>query len=321
MAGQSGDATGAAGIESLEDAFDCDRALVFGIGGGGDVVGTVPTARLLERHGVDVILGGIPWERAILDPTPGPFPLADLNPLEGVSDTVGLATAATRSVDGVDFAESQVAAHYDEAVAMVDITPGPATVAAGIAAACDALDLDLVVGVDAGGDALARGHEPGIRSPIADAIGVATLDALSTPSMLGVYGWGSDGELTQSELEGALAAVADRGGLLGAWGLTPQTVSALEGLLETVETEASRLPVEAARGGLGKRTIRDGTRTLHLTAASTVTYYLDPGAVAAVSDPVARVGDAESLDAAHRALRDADYVTELAIERGEVDPP
>lgn len=181
------------------------------------------------------------------------------------------------------------------------------------------MDLDLVVGVDAGGDALARGPEPGIRSPIADATGVAALAAAEVPTLLGVYGYGSDGELAPAELDESMAAVAADGGLLGAWGLTPRVVGELEGLLDVVETEASRLPVEAARGSLGERTIREGSRALRLTAASTVTYYLEPAAVAAISDPVARIRDAESIEAANRALRDAGYVTELAIERGEVD--
>ena len=306
-------------IHSLEDAFGFERALVYGIGGGGDVVGTVPTARLLEAHGVETILGGIPWERGVIDPTPGPYSLDDIEDVDRVSDAVGLATGATRSHDGVAFAETQVAAHYDEPVALVDVTDGPAAVAAGIETACEALDVDLVVGVDAGGDALARGGEPGIRSPIADAIGVAALAALSTPTMLGVYGWGSDGELTPAELDGSLATVADAGGLLGAWGLTPRTLAELDDLLAVVETEASRLPVEAARGDLGERTIRDGDRTLRLTAASVGTLYFDPGPVAAASELVAAVQDARSLEAAHGALREAGYVTELAIERGDVE--
>jgi len=316
MTPQAGDATT---IESLEDAFGAERALVYGIGGGGDVVGTIPTARLLEDHGVETILGGIPWERGVIDPTPGPYALDEIEHVDRVSETVGLASGETRTHDGVRFAETHVAAHYDEPVALVDVTGGPGQVAAGLEAACDALGVDLVVGVDAGGDALARGDEPGIRSPLADAIGVAALAELSVPTALGVYGWGSDGELDPDELDASLAAVAAEGALLGAWGLTPRTVAELDGVLDAVETEASRLPVEAARGGLGERTIRDGSRTLRLSAASTTTIYLDPAPVAAASALVARVADVNSLEAAHRALRDAGYVTELAIERGEVE--
>ena len=85
--------------------------------------------------------------------------------------------------------------------------------------------------------------------------------------------------------------------------------------MEHVTTEASRLPVAAARGELGERSIRGGTRSVHLTPASTVTFYFDPTAVAATADPVARVRDAESLEKAHEALSAAGYRTELGYER------
>lgn len=306
-------------VATLEDALEADRALVYGVGGGGDVVGAIPTARFLERHGVETLLGGVPWERPVVDPTPGPYPLAGIDEIERISQTVGLASGETRSGDGVVFAESRVADHYDEKVALIDIAGGPPTVAEGLDAASQALDLDLIVGVDAGGDALARGGEPGIRSPMADAVAVASLDLAAVPSIIGVYGWGSDGELTPAELDSALAEVASRDGLLGAWGLTPTVRRELEDLLEVVPTEASRLPVDAARGGLGEREIRDGTRSLRLTAASTITFYCATGAVAAGSDPARQVREASDLEAAHAALRQAGYVTELAIERGELE--
>lgn len=45
-------------METIEEAFKHERALVFGIGGSGDIVGSIPTARLLELHGVEVSIGG-----------------------------------------------------------------------------------------------------------------------------------------------------------------------------------------------------------------------------------------------------------------------
>ncbi|MFB6371275.1 MAG: DUF1152 domain-containing protein [Haloarculaceae archaeon] len=304
---------------TLADLTAADSALVIGIGGGGDIVGAVPTARFLERHDVETWLGGLPWERPVVDPTPGPYPLDRIEGLELVSDTVGLADGETRADDGVAFAECRVADVLEERVALLDITEGPGDLAAGLETACNAMGIDCIVGVDAGGDALARGNESGIRSPIADAISVAALDATALPTAIGIFGWGSDGELTPDELDASLAEVAAADGLLGAWGLTPEVCAELDTLFEVVPTEASRLPVEAARGDLGQRRIRDGTRSLRLTAASTVTFYLATNRVARVSDPVTLVHATESLEAAHESLRAAGYITELAIERGEVD--
>ncbi len=306
-------------METLEAAFDHDRALVYGVGGGGDVVSTIPTARLLERHGVDVLLGGLSWERVVLDPTPGPRALSEIENVDRVSDAVGLAGPQTQTADGVRFAETEVAALTDDPVALVDVSGGVRGVTDGLESACDELNVDLVVGVDAGGDALATGSEPGIRSPIADAVAVAALDELDVPSLLGVFGWGSDGELTTEELDAALDGVAERGGLLGAWGLTPAVGDELDDVLAAVETEASRLPVEASRGGLGQHSIRGGQRSLRLTAASTVTFYLDPSAVAAGSDLVSLVHETSSVEAAHRALQDAGYATEIGYEREALD--
>jgi hypothetical protein len=302
-------------MESLEDAFEHERALVVGIGGGGDVVGTVPTARLLESHGVDTILGGVAWERWVVDPTVGPRPFAQVTNIDRLNDAVALASADTRTDDGVAFAESRVAAHYDTRVALLDISGGPEGLRAGLDAACESLDADLVVGVDSGGDALAAGDEPGLRSPLADAVALAALSDLETEAALGVFGYGSDGELTAAELQAGIGRAAQRGGLLGAWGLTRRAVEDLERLLESVETEASRLPVAAARGEFESVAIREGEREVPLSPTSTVTFYLDPATVAGTSDPVECVRGTDSLGAADVALDDAGYRTELERER------
>ncbi len=302
-------------VDSIEATFDSDRALVFGIGGGGDVVGAIPTARFLEAHGVETVLGGLTWERMEVDPRPGPRRLDEIDDVRRVSPAVGMATGETRTEDGVAFAESGVARATDEEVALVDISGGVTGVAEGVDAACDALGADLVVGSDSGGDALAAGDEPGLRSPLADAVCLGALTELDARSVLGVFGYGSDGELSVDELEGGVARAAARGGLLGSWGLTPRAVEEMESVMEHVTTEASRLPVEAAKGELGERSIRGGERSVRLTSASTVTFYFDPDAAVATSDPVARVRGAGDLEAAHEALSAAGYRTELGYER------
>ena len=41
------------------------RALIIGVGGGGDIVGALATARFLEFFGMHFHLGGLPWERFV----------------------------------------------------------------------------------------------------------------------------------------------------------------------------------------------------------------------------------------------------------------
>lgn len=301
-------------MKTIEDAFDKTRALVFGVGGCGDIVSTIPTARFLEAHGVEVILGGVAWERVVVDPQPGPRHFDEIENIDQLNETVALATEKTRTHDGIEFAETNVARHYDEEVILIDIGGGARGVATGLDDVCKQLGIDLVIGTDAGGDVLAAGDEPGIKSPLTDAVMLSVLTHLEVDACLGMYGYGSDGELTLEEVTDGIARAADHDGLLGSWGLTPRIIDELSELLEVVTTEASRLPVEVARGKLGDAVIRDGARSVELTPASTVTFYLDPNAVAATSDLDEYVNDTESFDGVQEALSKAGYETELDLE-------
>lgn len=306
-------------MKTIEDAFQKSQALVFGVGGCGDIVSTIPTARFLESHGIDVMLGGVAWERVVVDPQPGPRHFEEIDNIDQLNETVALATEATHTHDGIEFAETNIARHYDEDVLLIDIGGGAQGVAAGLDDACSQLDVDLAVGTDAGGDVLAAGDESGIKSPLTDAIMLSAHTHLEVDTCLGMYGYGSDGELTLDEVADGITRAAEKGGLLGAWGLTPRIVDELCEVLEVVTTEASRLPVEVARGGRGEATIRDGARTVELTPASTVTFYLDPEAVAATSDFDKYVTKTTSFEEAHAALTEAGYQTELELERRLVD--
>ncbi len=301
-------------MESLEDAFAVDSALVFGIGGSGDVVGTIPTARLLESHGVSVTIGGIAWEPTPRDPVIGPRSFAELTSFEQVSETVALITGDTRTTDGVAFSETKVAEFYDESVVLIDITRGLEGMVTGLNAACDSLGFDLVIGTDSGGDVLAIGTEAGLRSPVSDGLGIVTLSELDYPSCIGMFGYGSDGELTRPELDAALARVASNDGLLGAWGLTRRVRDELDDLVVNVPTEASRLPIEAAHGAIGSKTIRDGAVSLELTPPSIMTFYFTPTSVRSFSQIAEVVAEHRSLDAIQSAFKDRGIVTEFERE-------
>ncbi len=299
----------------LEDLFQAQRVLVLGIGGGGDIVGCIPTRDLLQAHDVDVLLGGLTWERVPHDPQPGPRSLEEINDHTPISDTVTWCHPGTRTHNGATFAESIVAETTGEDTLLLDINRGPAATARGLAVAMEELGIDHVVGLDAGGDVLAQGHEPGIRSPLADAVTLSALTRLDPTPLLGVVGWGSDGELTPRELEASYARIAQAGGLRGAWGMTPSTMEALRPILAQVPTEASRIPWESALGEVRERTIREGRRSLHVGAWSHATMYLDAGIVAEQSHPAKLVHDAQSVEEADEALLAEGYRTEYAYER------
>ena len=86
---------------------------------------------------------------------------------------------------GVLFAESRMAELLGEETVLVDATLGPAAIADGLAAAAAELAADLIVFVDVGGDALAHGDEPGLASPLCDAIMLAAAAHRSAKSTSG----------------------------------------------------------------------------------------------------------------------------------------
>jgi hypothetical protein len=305
-------------FRTLENIFkNSKRAILLGIGGGGDIVGTIPTAKLLENFGVENVMGGLSWERSVIDPVPGPRNFHETLNARKINDTVWYTNQKTTTSTGVRFAESWIAEFYGRETLLVDINCGAKEVVKGLLDAADKLDADLIVGIDVGGDAIAFGNEPGIMSPLADAIMTASLSELEKrmPTVMGVFGFGCDGELTMPELEKSIRKIAREGGLLGSWGITHDTLKELEKVVEIVPTEASRLPVEAAKGIFNRTTIRSGRRSVSLSVISTITFYLSPSVVfEKISKPARTISDCRSLAEANEALHNLGLKTELDYE-------
>jgi hypothetical protein len=179
-----------------------------------------------------------------------------------------------------------------------------------------------------GGDALAHGHEPGLASPLCDAVMLAAAARLaeravaggSSPAVLGgIFGIGCDGELTPAEVLARLAEVGAAGGLAGARGLTPAVAERLEEAVGVVPTEASAQALRCFRGELGRAEIRSGRRTVELSPAGALTFYFDPlAALRSAARLAAAVIDAPDLEAANEILHGLGVYTELDYERDAI---
>jgi hypothetical protein len=298
------------------------RPLVLGIGGGGDVVGALATAEACRlAHGARPVLGGVTWERRPIDPQPGPRAEEEIECARRLAPAV-LAASGETGVrgSGVRFAESRMAELLGEETLLVDATRGPATIVAGLRAATAALGCDLIVFVDVGGDALAHGDEPGLASPLCDAVllaAAARLQLEGAPAVLGaIFGIGCDGELTSAEVLERLAEVAAAGGLAGARGLTARVVDRLDEAVAAVPTEASAQALRCFRGEHGETTIRGGRRAVQLSPLGALTVYFDPlAAVRSAARLAAAVGEATDLEHANDLLHDLGVRSELDLER------
>jgi hypothetical protein len=307
-------------MQSLETLIRASsRALVIGVGGGGDVVGALAAARFLEFCGLGFVLGGLSWERNVYDPIPGPRKLSETRNVRVLHPFAGMVNATSQTDTGVYFAESKMAAAIGTEVLLVDINGGVEGVVDGIEIAMQELQTDLLVGIDVGGDSLAQGDEPGLRSPLADSIMLAAfaeLEKRGRRTLWGVFGYGSDGELTVDEIEAALSKLAAVNGLQGAWALTQKIAAEIEEVIKTVPTEASAIPVECFRGAWGTKLIRGGRRTLKLTPLTTLTFFMSPEKLyESISRPAQAVRKSSSLDEANDALHGLGIYTELDFER------
>jgi hypothetical protein len=310
------------------------RPLVLGIGGGGDVVGALATAEACRAEGAEPVVGGVTWERRPIDPNPGPRGEAEIEGARSLAPGVLAATGSTRVRDsGVLFAESRMADLLGEETVLVDATLGPAAIADGLTVAAGELGADLIVFVDVGGDVLAHGDEPGLASPLCDAIMLAAAAHLAKrdvcpgdahiatgssaiPVLGGIFGAGCDGELRPAEVLERIAEVAAAGGFAGARGLTAPIAARLEQAVEAVPTEASAQAVRCFHGAIGETAIRQGRRTVELSPVGALTFYYDVAkAIWSAARLAAAVIDAADLEHANEILRERGIRTELDYER------
>jgi hypothetical protein len=264
------------------------------------------------------VLGGLSWERRVFDPIPGPRRLSEVENVRALHEYAWMANSESRTKTGVYFAESRMAAFLGQEILLIDINGGVKGVVEALETAMAELKTDLLVGLDVGGDSLAYGTEPGLRSPLADSVMLAAfaeLERRGRRTLWGIFGYGSDGELTVDEIELALSKLAAAGALLGAWSLTPKTAGELEQAIKTVLTEASAVPVQCFRGAWGETQIRGDRRRVKLTPLTAITFFVSTAILfETLARPARVVAGTSSLQAANDALHAIGIKSELDLE-------
>ncbi|MFL5870725.1 MAG: DUF1152 domain-containing protein [Solirubrobacterales bacterium] len=290
---------------------------MLGIGGGGDVVGSLAVARWCEQLGAEAVLGGVAWERMPIDPYPGPRSVDQIQGGRRAGERAVIADPRTTTPQGVPFSESRVAGHLGADTVLIDITAGASGTAAGVESAAAELLCDLVAFVDIGGDAIAAGSESGLASPLCDAVMLAAAIELDgrLPTVGAVLGAGCDGELEPREVLDRVAALARVGAWTGTRSVTREIADAVEAAAAETKTEASLQVVRCARGETGLAEIRGGRRTVALSPLGALAFFFDPVAAAPELPLATAVGGSTSLERAQEALNAIGVATELDYER------
>jgi hypothetical protein len=279
------------------------------------VVGALACAEVAREAGLDAIVGGLTWERRPVDPLPGPRRLEELDGAEPLNDVVALCRAHTTGPGGVRFAETRVAEILGRPTVLVDPHASPAALGTALGDAALLLGCDHVVLLDVGGDALAHGDEPGLSSPLADAMLLAAAPSVGLPVTGAIFGAGCDGELTPEEVLARVAEVWSAGGSRGVLGLPHEVVERLRPVVEAVPTEASAMALRCAAGALGRASIRDGRKTVELSPTGGLIFLFDVDvALRSAARLADAVRDAAGLVEANAILLRMGISTELEHE-------
>ena len=290
----------------MDVAVEADKALVTGIGGGGDVISAVYVKEFFEKFGVKCVCGGVVWERYRRDRKPGPRGVDEIEGIEKIFPTLGYVSGNER-VGGIRPIVSQVAEFLGERVLAVSIKIGVRPLKKDLKNFIEENSIDLVIGVDAGGDSLGRGFETGLTSPLADSMMLAALNEFR--SILAVVGFGSDGELERPLIERYLSEM--HSSVLG--------VSMIEvsdeflDFLGAVESEASKIPAMARNGFYGEYLLWGETR-IHVSILNSLVFYLSLNDVYRRSEIAGLLEETESITQANRILNELGIKTELDLE-------
>ena len=293
------------------------KAFVFGLGGGGDIVSAYVASLYLQSKGYDTVLGAVTWERYVEDPVPGP--ICEFENAVRVNDVITELTQNSYSLRLGKIVVPQIVRLMKsvgiEKGYSICIKRGLKDLVEGIEEFSRQMNFELIVGVDAGGDVLAKGCEETLGSPLIDFVMLNVLANLRTKSLLATIGAGSDGELDHFYILKRLSEIAKLGGLKDSKGIDEDIARRLEKVLKDVRTEASRIPFEAFHGLYGEVKIRDGTRTVFVTPVSSIMFFLDPKTVRDTS-PIAKVlSEFSSLEDANRRLNEVGIFTEYDLEK------
>lgn len=303
-------------LSVIDRAKSARGALLFGCGGGGDIVQTIPVANYLRALGVEnIVLAEYAvkwWDK------PGFVPMGceiigldRFVNVERFHPDAALAGPDTRidrggskvmpvSAEGTPLYEAVVADVTGLPVVILGIEHGAQGVLDGLRATMARFDLDLVITVDIGADALYSGEETTVQSPMVDAFSVYCARELG-----GVYaltGYACDAELPNDLLDRNIARSMQAGGYLGAHGLTPQDVDDLTAVLDHFPDEAvEHWARDAARGRLGTQ-LSKGLWHMYVSPLAAVTLFFTPESLMIVNPIPAAIGPSRSIAEAEETI-------------------
>ena len=285
--------------------------LLIAAGGGGDVIGAAMLAETLGLTPDDVLMATVAWERLLIDPVPGPRSVNDFEGLRHDAQAEAFEILpTTRARPPFGSLLPQLRRDLGFPIYLLDPGDGVRGLLHQLRALRRLLSSPGVVWlVDVGGDVLANGAEPGLRSPLCDAMTLAAAAQEDDTTQVLVAGPGLDGELTQPEIQTRLREAHAH--LVTE--VRPPSPS-IQRVLEWHPTEASALLAASAQGIRGRVEIRDAGIPIELTTHSAEVWTMSASNALSTSLGQA-LSNTTSMEEAEAALHRKIGWTELDHER------
>lgn len=310
--------------------------LVIGIGGGGDIIGAIPTYRALENLGAEPLLAGLTWKRKAHDLAARPRLIDEFENIERIDQFLGLVNGSTCLKDsGVRHVEADVAALFASQVLAIDISGGAGEVRKSLQAFMRHRGISALLAIDVGGDALCRGSEPTLRSPLCDQIMLKATSSFQN-SILGVVGLGADGELPLTSFSSYFAELVNQGAYLASTAVSSADLEIMAKILQGGKSECSRCVLDTAVRLTNQQrlkmeeqlncsspdlldvlqnfstiSLRDGSRRGELSALTAMTIYFKMAGVFSLGNFKDLISTCHNLSQIAQVLKAAGIITEF----------
>ncbi|WP_176733108.1 DUF1152 domain-containing protein [Streptomyces agglomeratus] len=234
--------------------------LIVAAGGGGDAVAAVMLDAALYAGQSPALVLTYAWDRLLIDRVPGPRGPGNFTGLRPITRSVRAVPAGAEAVAPAGSTLPRLAAELPHTFALIDPHHGAEGIARQLEELTEHLALESIDLLDVGGDILARGDEPTLVSPLADALTLAACCRVNTPVRLLVAGPGLDGELPADVLRNRMGPAVLT--------LTAEHVEPAGRVLEWHPSEAAAMLAGTARGVRGLCEVVGAGRPVPLTGDS-----------------------------------------------------
>jgi hypothetical protein len=283
--------------------------LIVAAGGGGDAVAAAMLDAALYGDGDQAVILTYAWDRLLIDPVPGPRGAENFTELEPITPAVRSVPADARPIPPAGSTLPRLAAELPHTFALLDPHHGAEGVTRQLEELVGHLEPESIDLLDVGGDILARGDEPTLKSPLADALTLAACCQVDAPVRLLVAGPGLDGELPLDDLRDVLGSLVHT--------FTAKDTEPVSSVLEWHPSEATAMLAATARGVRGTCEVRDAGLPVPLTDEGPTVHQVDLDEALSRNELARAVATTTTLDEVETHSREICGYSEIDYERNK----